>query len=138
LDDSANYIELRIATPFGNQQTFRVKHVRIPGSEGDFGILPGHLPIISSLRIGLIEFKVDGKLNRWTCSEGYSEVVDDRVTILTEASESVIEIDINRAKNSKARAQQRLQENSVDLNISRAQLSLLRSENRLQAVSVLQ
>ena len=137
MDDSAKYLELRIVTPFGDQHTFKVRHVRIPGSEGDFGILPGHLPVISSLRIGIIEFNVDGKVVQWTCSEGYSEVADDRVTILTEASESAADIDVNRAKKSKERAQQRLQEKSVDFNIRRAQLSLLRSENRLQAVPVL-
>lgn len=129
-------MDLRIVTPFGDQHTFKVRHVRIPGSEGDIGILSGHLPIISSLRIGIIEFEMDGEKQYWTCSEGYVEVSDNRVTILTETSESAAEIDINRAKESLKRAGKRLKENAVDLNTSRAHISLQRSQNRLQAVSV--
>ena len=138
MDDQIKNIELRIVTPFGDQHTFKVRHVRIPGVEGDFGILPGHLPIISSLRIGIIEFDFEGSKNYWTCTDGYCEVADDRVTILTEVSENSSEIDVNRAKQSAERAQKRLLEKSVDLNVKRAQLSLLRSENRVHAASAVQ
>ena len=138
MDEKVKQIELRIVTPFGDQHTFKVEHVRIPGSEGYFGVLPGHLPIISSLRIGIIEFNFEDKLYHWVCSEGYAEVVGDRVTILTEASEPVSAIDVNRAKKSLERAKQRLQGRANNLNLRRAQLALQRSENRLRAVSVIQ
>ena len=135
MDEQLKLIDLRIVTPFGDQHTFKVHHVRIPGSDGDFGILPGHLPIISSLRIGIIEFEIEGSMYHWACSEGYAEVADDRVTILTESAESESTIDVDRARQSLERARQRLHDDTVGVNLRRAQMAVLRSENRLRAVS---
>lgn len=81
-----------------------------PGVEGDMGILPNHAPLLSLLRFGILKVRVMGDEEDFAIAGGIIEVQPDIVTVLADAAENVIEIDVERAKASKERAEKMLQE----------------------------
>ena len=124
-----------IVTPGGTRVEYDVHHLRAPGSEGDFGVLRGHLPFMTGLRVGVIRFDTNQGPRIWATSGGYAEVLGDQVTILAETAEEASEIDIERARAAKDRALGRLAERTRDLDIERARLALVRALNRIKIVS---
>lgn len=75
----------------------QAEQVVVPGEAGDFGVLPGHAPVISTLRNGIIEVTgADGKIERIFVSGGFAEVANDKLTVLAEEATPVGQID--RAK----------------------------------------
>jgi F-type H+-transporting ATPase subunit epsilon len=72
--------------------------VQVPGSEGVLGFLPGHTPLIATLKVGEVMYR-QGKIERYLAlSEGFVEVADDVVTVLTESAELPEEIDVEAAR----------------------------------------
>ena len=94
----ADKIELEVVTP--KEAVFHdfVDDVVVPGKQGEMDILPGHLPLLATLTVGEMRINDDGKERHFLIDQGYAEVVDDRVTVLTEACEGVDDIDIAAAK----------------------------------------
>ena len=109
-----------------------VEEVIAPGALGELGILPHHAPLITSLAPGELDVKVGGAREEYFVAGGFLEVHDDRVIVLADQAESGEEIDIQRAEEARARAQQRLQEGEADVDRARAQLALARSLGRLR------
>lgn len=130
--DSHEYFDLTIVTPFGVKEEFNVRHLRAPGSEGDFGVLKGHLPFMTSLKVGEIELDTAQGKKYWATSGGFAEVLGTRVTILAETAEAAEQIDSERALAAKERALQRLKGKSAEIEFERAQMALYRSLNRLK------
>ena len=101
------YIKLSIVTPYGEIFSDNVKSVFLPGSEGEFGVLPGHCDFLSLLKVGVIEIlKADDKRELVAINWGYAEVTADKVDVLANgavaiegASESAISNAIDNAKN---------------------------------------
>ncbi len=133
--DERDYIKVIIVTPFGTQAEIDVSQMRAPGSEGDFGVLPGHLPFLTSLRIGSIILDTDKGKRVWATSGGYVEVLGDHVTILAETAERAEKIDVERAERAKERALQRISEVSPDIDFERSRISLARAINRIKVAS---
>ncbi|MFA5383630.1 MAG: F0F1 ATP synthase subunit epsilon [Eubacteriales bacterium] len=125
---------LEIVTPERKVYSEDVEFVVVPGSEGEIGFLPGHSPLASSLKIGVLRITKDGggKPLRIAITGGFVEVMDSRVTILTNAAEREDEIDRKRALAAKERAEQRLAARAADLDLLRAELALKRALNRLK------
>lgn len=109
-----------------------VEEVIAPGALGELGILPHHAPLITSLAPGELDVKVNGVREEYFVAGGFLEVHDDRVIVLADQAEAGEEIDIARAEEARARAQQRLQESAADVDRARAQLALARSIGRLR------
>ena len=126
---------LRIVTP--DRQVLRedAEEVQIPGREGYLGILPGHAPLISELKIGEITYRTGGELRHLAVSWGFLEVLPDQVTILAEAAEKAEEIDVERARAAKERAEKLLRSPNPDTDLNRAQVALERALIRLQVAS---
>ena len=123
---------LEIVTPERKVYSEDVEFVVVPGSEGEIGFLPGHSPLASSLKIGVLRITRDGgKPLRIAITGGFVEVMDSRVTVLTNAAEREDEIDRKRAEAAKERAEQRLAARAADLDLMRAELALKRALNRL-------
>ncbi len=102
------------------------------GLEGDLGILPNHIPLVTPLKIAPVRIKTEGdKETQIAVSGGFMEVRGDKVTILAETAELPGDIDVERAKSAKARAEQRLIDKHPDLDIRRAELALQRATTRL-------
>ena len=86
----------------------KVEEAYIPGSQGDFGVLPGHAPFLTSLRIGELHYRRDKEVHFLAINHGFAEVTPTRATILTDTAEPAGEIDVERAQTAKVRAEERL------------------------------
>ncbi len=131
--ETADTFLVTIVTPSGTQEEYSVRHLRAPGEEGDFGVLPGHLPFMTALRIGQIRLDTEQGRDIWATTGGFVEVTGDHVTILAENAEKSDRIDLERAKAARERAFGRLSERATDLDIERAMLALARALNRIKA-----
>jgi F-type H+-transporting ATPase subunit epsilon len=105
---------LEIVTPYGLVVNSKVEEAYIPGSKGDFGVLPGHAPFLTSLRIGELHYRREKEVHFLAINRGFAEVTPTKTTILTDTAEPAAEIDIERAKVAKARAEQQLTTLSKD------------------------
>ena len=99
-----NKILLEIVTPERALIKEWVDGVTAPGTEGEFGVLPGHTPFLTTLKIGEISYRKDNTNKYIALSWGYAEVGPSQVTILAEAAEIAEEIDTKRAEEARARA----------------------------------
>jgi len=127
----ADELTLEIVTP--ERMAFRgvVEEVTIPGTEGEFGVLKGHAPLLSSVDIGELSFLRNHEKTRYAVHTGYAEVSSSKVTVLVESAERSDQIDLERAKRAKERAEERLKLPKADVDIERARLALLRAVTRL-------
>src|SRR3982750_545166 len=128
-------INLQIVTPDRLIVNEQVDEVEIPGSEGYFGVLPGHTPLLASLAGGEMWYRKGQEKTYLSLAFGFCEVLPDRVTILATLAERAEEIDVARAEQAKRRAEERLAQASRDVGYDRARLSLQKSLARLQASS---
>lgn len=125
-------LRLAIATPDKIEFDDDVSMVVAPGIEGELGILPGHVPLVTRLKPGVLHIYKRNDRKAIAVSEGYMEVTRSKVVILAEAAELPEEIDVERALAAKRRAQERLAVHSHDTDIVRAQAALRRAMIRLQ------
>ncbi|HIE12277.1 MAG TPA: F0F1 ATP synthase subunit epsilon [Desulfotomaculum sp.] len=109
------------------------RFVVLPGTEGELGILPGHAPLITLLRVGLMRIGRDSEESRFVIAGGLLEVSENRVTILTGAAEDPRKIDLARAQAALARADRRLAARAPEIDIDRARAALMRAIVRLKA-----
>ena len=89
--------------------------MQIPGKNGELGILPGHAPLITELQIGEISYRPGGTMQYLAVAWGFAEVLPDKVTILADAAERAEDIDVKRAQEAKARAEEALRQGAADL-----------------------
>ncbi|MDR7856941.1 F0F1 ATP synthase subunit epsilon [Tissierella sp.] len=122
---------LEIVTPDRLFFSEQVESVVVRGIEGDLAILKGRAPITTPLKIGKVRIFQDGEEKVAAVVDGYISVVDDKATIVTEAAEWPDEIDVERAKAAKERAESMLKERKENIDIRRAELALQRAINRL-------
>lgn len=101
-------IRMEIVTPAAMLASEDVDEITAPGVEGEFGVLPGHCHMLSSLRIGELSYKTGDAVKYLAVGGGYAEVGPDRVTILAETAEYADTIDIERAKAALGRAEEEL------------------------------
>lgn len=131
----AEILQLEIVSPDKMVLSAEVDEVVAPGSEGQFGVLPGHLPFLATLDIGELHYKAGGATENVFINEGYAEVIGDKVTILAESAELAANIDMSRAEASKQRAEERLSRAPEDvdtLDAARAEAALKRAIWRIR------
>ncbi len=105
---------LEVVTPYGLVVNSKVEEAYIPGSQGDFGVLPGHAPFLSSLRIGELHYRTEKGVQFLAINRGFAEVTPAKTTILADTAEAAGEIDIERARAAQTRAEERLKTLSKD------------------------
>jgi len=128
-----NSFEAYVLTPEGAIFRETVTGVKMPGALGSFEVKPNHASIISTLVPGeLTVRKTDGETLKFAVSGGLVEMNDNVLNLLAEAAEPIEEIDVERAKESKKRAKERLSDLSKDIDRPRAEKSLSRAENRIK------
>ena len=125
-------IDLQIVTPDRRIVQEQVDEVEIPGSEGYFGVLPGHTPLLASLAVGELWYRKGQEKFFLSIAFGFAEVLPDRVTILARIAERAEEISVERAEAARKRAEERLATSMSDLDYERARLSLMKAVARLQ------
>ena len=128
-------IQLEIVTPDRSLIREEIDELQVPGAEGYLGVLPGHTPLLSTLTVGELWYRIGTTVHYLSISGGFVEVLPDRVTILADIAERAEEIDVTRAQAAKQRAEERLARSAADIDIERARISLLRSLIRLQVAS---
>lgn len=130
----AELLKLEIVTPAKYVVSEDAEIVMAPGTLGEFGVLRGHTPFLTSLKPGRITYKdAAGKERVIFVSGGFSEALPDRVTILAESAERRRDIDIDRARAALERAQQRLAEAKAEnISFERAKAAMYRAIERIK------
>jgi F-type H+-transporting ATPase subunit epsilon len=128
-------LQLQIVSADRSLLNETVDEVVIPGSDGYFGVLPGHTPLLAVLAVGELWYRQGQEKHYVSIAFGFAEVLPDRVTILAQIAEKADEIDLARAEAAKKRAEERLARPAVDIDAERARISLLKALTRLQVAS---
>ena len=122
---------LEIVTPHGLIYSGEVDEVTAIGSEGEFCVLPGHVPYVTTLKIGMLTCKTGKEPVIFFVNWGYAEVGAYKVLILADSAERSDEIDVERAKEAMKRAEERLKK-TEDIDFHCAEASLERAVTRIQ------
>ncbi|GAB6927583.1 F0F1 ATP synthase subunit epsilon [Paenibacillus sp. JCM 10914] len=124
---------LEIVTPDRLVYSEQVNRVTVRGVEGELGILPGHISFVTPLQIAPVYVVIGNQRTPYAVQGGFVEVRKDKVVILAESAEKAEEIDLERAKAAKDRAEARLKAGKQDeVDHRRAELSLQRAMNRIK------
>ena len=135
----AENIRLEVVTPEKEVVNEPVQIVMAPGSLGEFGVLSGHTPFMTSLNTGGIHYRDEnGKDHYVFVSGGFAEALPDKVTVLAESAEKMEDIDPSRAKEAMARAEKRLAEDrsKEQMDIARAKAALERAVMRIRIAGI--
>jgi F-type H+-transporting ATPase subunit epsilon len=105
-----------------------------PGSLGEFGVLPGHVPFLTGIEPGELRYTKDGKSALMAVTVGFSEVSEDKASILVDAAEEAHDIDLERARKAMERARERmaLDRGKTDIDFARAEIALKRAIARVK------
>ena len=128
-------LTLEVVTPDRALVSEQVDEVQLPGAEGYFGVLPGHTPLLATLQVGELWYRVGQEKSYLAIAFGFVEVLPDRVTVLAQVAERAQEIDVSRAEAAKKRAEERVVRPQADMDFERARIALMKSLVRLQVAS---
>jgi len=125
---------LEVVTPEKILVSQEVETVVAPGTEGEFGVLPGHIHFLSGIVPGELRYEMKGKKESMVVTTGFAEVSDNKVSVLVDAGEAVSDIDIERARGARERAAERLAKarDSQDIDFRRAEAALKRALIRIK------
>jgi F-type H+-transporting ATPase subunit epsilon len=126
----AGKILLEVVTPEKQLLSQQVDEVIAPGSEGEFGVLPGHCHFLSTLKIGELRYRVGDQTSHMAILWGYAEVTPTKVTIMAEVAEKAEDIDVERATAKVEEAERRLQAGGLPSEVKEAQISLEKARLR--------
>ena len=128
-------LRLDIVTPDKVVLNAEVDYVGACGVDGQVGLMPQHAPLLSALKVGDLYYR-QGNETHWVfVSGGFAQIADNKVTILAESAELASNIDVERAQEAKARAEQRLADAKADIDMARAELALQRAVARIRVAS---
>ena len=126
---------LEIVTPDKSVVREDADEVELPGSEGYFGVLPGHTPLLATLQVGEMWYRIGADKHYLAIAFGFVEVLPDRVTVLAQLAERAQDIDVTRAEAAKRRAEERMATAVPDIDFERARIAMMKSLIRLQVAS---
>ena len=130
--DQSKYFRLQVISPDRIFYDGDVDMVELTTSEGEMGVLKGHIPLTAILVPGILRIKKDGQERKAALHDGFVEIFQDHMTILAESCEWPEEIDVNRAKEAKIRAERRLSSGEDNVNMARAEMALRKSLVRIE------
>ena len=126
----AKKILLEVVTPEKMLLSRDVDMVIAPGTEGEFGVLPGHCHFLSTLRIGELRYQIGDIWHYMSVLWGFAEVTPTKVTVMAEVAEKAEDIDVNRAQKAVESADQRLQAGGLPSEVRHAQITLEKARLR--------
>ena len=121
---------LEVVTPDRLLFSQQVDEVIAPGTDGEFGVLPGHCHFLSTLRIGELRYRVGETTSYMSVLWGFAEVTPQKVTILAEIAEKAEDIDVEQAQAVVAQAEQRLEVGGLPSEVEEAKVSLEKARLR--------
>ena len=110
----------------------RVDEVIAPGSEGEFGVLPGHTPFLTTLKVGMLSYREGNEWHHLAVDWGYAEVGADRVVILAEGADRAADINLDEARQAKENAEKMMAEKLEQQDYEKARIELMRAMIRIQ------
>jgi F-type H+-transporting ATPase subunit epsilon len=129
----AENIKLEIVTPEKSVVSEEAQIVVAPGTLGEFGVLSGHTPFLSTLNVGSLRYTdANGEERFVFINSGFAEALPDKFTVLAESAERRRDIDVDRAKAAMDRAQKRIDGVDEGLDVFRAKIALMRAISRLK------
>ena len=129
----AQQLKLEVVTPERLVLSEAVDTTTIPGLNGELGILPGHTPLISQLKTGVLSYTKEGKTTQLHVSGGFVEVRDDHVSVLAEIAERPEEIDASQARSLRERVEKQLNAwTGTEEELEQARVDLERAQVRVQ------
>ena len=129
-------IQLDIVTPDKLAYSSEVDEVVLSGVLGEFGVLPGHTPFLSELKVGPMHLRKEGRVEWFALNSGIAEVTPHKVTVLVKTAESQEEIDLKRAEEALKRAEERLEAKREDIDMLRAEAALQRAVARIKVTKI--
>src|SRR5580704_1008706 len=133
--DLPHHLQLQIVSADRPLVNERVDEVEIPGSDGYFGVLPGHTPLLAAMQVGQLWYRQGQDKHYLSIAFGFAEVQPDRVTILAQLAERADEIDTARAEAARRRAEERMGKPAPEMDYERVRIALMKSLIRLQVAS---
>ena len=128
-------LTLEIVTPERSLTSEQVDEIQLPGSEGYFGVLPGHAPLLATLQVGELWYRIGQEKHYVAIAFGFAEVLPERVTVLAQIAERPEDIDVPRAEAAKKRAEERIAKPQVEVDFERARIAMMKSLIRLQVAA---
>ena len=122
---------LRIISPTRIFFDGDVDMVEMKTTEGEIGVLAGHIPLTAILEPGVLRIKQEGNVREAALHDGFVEIQKDRVTVLAESCEWPDEIDVERANEAKERAERRIKSGKAEVDKLRAELALKKALTRI-------
>ena len=126
---------LEIVTPDRALVREEVDEIQLPGAEGCFGVLPGHTPLLATLKVGELWYRAGQERHHLAVADGFVEVLPDHVTVLANVAERAQEIDVARAEAARTRAEERLARPAAEVDFERARVALIKALVRLQVAT---
>jgi len=130
-------IRLEIVTPERLLLSEDVEEVTIPGSEGYLGVLPGHLPLLTAIGVGILSYRQGTQKHIFAVNRGFAEVLGDRVIVLARSVERPQEIDLVRAQADKQQAEKLLY-SKEQIDVDAAMTELMKATTRIQVAEMKQ
>jgi F-type H+-transporting ATPase subunit epsilon len=124
-------IQLEIVSPERLLLSEEVDSVTLPGSEGYLGILPGHLPLLTMLKPGVITYETAGKKKMLAVHGGFLEVLPERVIVMADKIQKPEEINLQEARAAKERAEKKLASKEA-IDVDAAMADLLHAVSQIQ------
>jgi F-type H+-transporting ATPase subunit epsilon len=116
-------IKLTVVTPERSLVSEDVDEIQLPGANGYLGVLPGHAPLFTELKVGELSYRKGTQWASLAVDSGFAEVINDQVRVLAETAERAADIDVDRANKAKQRAEERINKGGdVDYDLERAAL----------------
>ncbi len=128
-------LTLEIVTPDRALVSVQVDEIVLPGSAGYFGVLPGHSPLLASLQVGELWYRIGQEKYYLAIAFGFAEILPEHVTVLARIAEKAEDIDVARAEAAKKRAEERVANPRPDMDFERARVALMKALIRLQVAS---
>jgi F-type H+-transporting ATPase subunit epsilon len=125
-------LKLEIVTPEGVTTSEEVEYVALPGLEGELGVYPGHVPLMTQILAGQLQVRNEDKEYNLAVGDGFVEITADRVSVLTDMAIKADSIDEAAAEEARRRAEARLKEKLTDEEQAAVQASLLRATTQLK------
>jgi F-type H+-transporting ATPase subunit epsilon len=107
-------LQLLVVTPERKVVETEAEEIQLPGAQGYLGILPGHTPLITLLKTGVLSYRGGGRSGAFAVSSGFAEIGDDRVSVLADSAQAAGEIDAAAAEKERARAEEEMKTAGVE------------------------
>jgi F-type H+-transporting ATPase subunit epsilon len=132
------HLSLEIVTPDRAVVHALVDEVQLPGVNGNLGILPGHTPLLTLLRVAPAWYRQGTEITDLAIANGIAEILPDKVRLLARMAEKADEIDLDRAEEARRRAEERMHAANTgarDIDLERARMSMIKAMTRIHVAS---